>query len=257
MDGKIAAPAYVEEAVSFLQNSLSGMGTIFVGFSGGKDSIVVEKLMSLSGIPYETYHSFTGIDAPEVISFIRKHYPNCKFIRSKQSFWHYITTHNPPANFSRWCCKKLKKEPSARISLPLRVLGIRSEESNKRSKYPRLNLFKHYNQLHYYPVLEWKEWQIWEFIELYSLPYPDLYDQGFSRLGCIICPYHSSNNHDGHKMYRDRWPKHFDLFEKYCKIWYEKRKLQGREMYFDTPEEFISEWYRGNVRWYKKEGDNK
>lgn len=179
-------PDYVAEAVDFLRDKLHGKGNVYLGFSGGKDSIVTERLLSLSGLPYKTYHSFTGIDAPEVVKFIRENYPACNFVRPKQTFWHLITTHNPPANFSRWCCKKLKKEPSAKIQIPLRVLGQRAEESVKRSKYPRVNHFDKLNQTHHYPILDWKEWQVWEFIEQQGLKYPILYDCGFSRLGCIF-----------------------------------------------------------------------
>jgi len=246
--------AYVQEAVDFLKSELQGKGPILLRFSGGKDSIVSERLLSLSGLPYHTSHSFTGIDAPEVIQFIRKEYPRCVFVRPRQTFWHLITTKNPPANFSRWCCTELKKKPAGKIDMPLRVLGQRAEESTRRGKYPRINTFKKTGQIHHYPILGWKEWQVWEFIEEQGLKYPELYDCGFDRLGCVICPYHSSPTHDGHALYRDRWPKHFEMFEKQCTIWFHKRKAQGRDMFFSTPEEFIFEWYRGNVRWYKTEG---
>jgi len=65
----------IDEAIQFIRKSF-GNETAFVGFSGGKDSIVTEHLFKLSDVKYELYYSFTGLDAPEVIRFIRQNYPH-------------------------------------------------------------------------------------------------------------------------------------------------------------------------------------
>lgn len=39
------------------------------------------------------------------------------------------------------------------------------------------------------PIVDWTDEDVWEFIkEVAKVPYCELYDQGFSRLGCIGCP---------------------------------------------------------------------
>ena len=38
------------------------------------------------------------------------------------------------------------------------------------------------------PILEWTDNDIWDFIHKYKVPYCKLYDEGFSRLGCLFCP---------------------------------------------------------------------
>ncbi len=219
-----------------------------VCFSGGKDSIVTESLVKMADISYALNSTLTGIDPPEMIKFIRNHYPQCTFVRPHLSFWHLITTHNPPAGTGRgikWCCTKIKENPSNKIPIKNRILGIRKEESPARAKYGRINHIK--NQTHFYPIFDWKEWQIWEFIEKYNLPYPKLYDEGFDRIGCVVCP----NHHNRHAPYRARWPNHFKCFEKYVRIWWEKRQAQGRIMWYDTPEEFLNNWYAGKFYYYK------
>jgi hypothetical protein len=35
-------------------------------------------------------------------------------------------------------------------------------------------------------------------------------------------------------------------------LWFEKRQAQGRDMFFETAEEFIEQWYKGNIQWYKR-----
>lgn len=244
----------IKKSLDFIRENLSGKGTVFVGFSGGKDSIVTANLMKRSSVPYQLYYSATGIDAPEVVRFIKREYPECEFLKPNKTFWYSITTHNPPSKTSRWCCKKLKKEQSDKLNRPHKILGIRAEESIKRAKYKQMEAYyikQKLNHFHYYPILHWKEDDVWNYIDERKLPYPELYDWGLSRIGCVICPFHSNKSGKGHDFYKKRWPRYFKLFEKKCEQWFEKRKSQGRDMYFDTVEEFIENWYKGNVKWYK------
>lgn len=38
------------------------------------------------------------------------------------------------------------------------------------------------------PIIDWEEEDVWDFIKTYNIPYCKLYDEGFTRLGCIGCP---------------------------------------------------------------------
>ena len=53
------------------------------------------------------------------------------------------------------------------------------------------------------PIIDWTDDDVWEFIHEYEVPYCNLYDEGYKRLGCIGCP--MSNNA---KEELDRWPKY-------------------------------------------------
>lgn len=238
---------YEKEAIDYLRSNLLGVHSL-VRFSGGKDSICIEHLMKLSGLSYTLNSTLTGIDPPQVTRFIRQNYPECSFVRPRQSFWHLLTTHNPPGGTGRgikWCCTKIKENPSEVIPIAHRITGIRAEESTNRLNYERTSEVK--NQIHFLPIFHWKEWQVWEFIKKHNLPYPSLYDDGFDRIGCVICP-----NHQGHhELYRNKWPNHFQCFEKYVKIWWEKRVGQGRDMWHETVNDFLLDWYEGKFYYYK------
>lgn len=241
------------EAIEFIQDSIKDE-IAFVGFSGGKDSICIAELMKMSGVKYELYYSFTGLDAPEVVKFIRQEYPECKFLMPRFTFWRKLSVNVPPSDNIRWCCTSLKKESAWKLLHTKRIMGIRTEESWKRNRYGRVNHFEKLKHTHYYPIYNWPEWRVWEFIEEYNLKYPILYDWGFDRIGCIVCPFHSGKNGQLHKMYRDRWPKYFLRFERGIKELYNKRVSQGKHMHYSTPEKFLEAWYLNNcARWYKEE----
>ena len=240
-----------QEAVSFIQKSI-GDETAFVGMSGGKDSIVVEKLMKMSGVKYELYHSFTTIDAPEVVRFIRKNYPECKFLTTRKTFWQDLAVHVPPSDRLRWCCTSLKKESSWKLPHKKRIMGIRAEESPRRVSRGRINHIEKLDHTHYSPIFYWKEWQVWDFIDNNNLPYPKLYDWGFDRIGCIICPYHSEKTGKLHGMYKKYWPAYFKRWEKEISDLFTKRQNQGKTMHYATAKDFLNAWYLDDSsRWYK------
>ena len=62
------------------------------------------------------------------------------------------------------------------------------------------------------PIVDWTEEDVWEFIkEVAKVPYCELYDQGFTRLGCIGCPL---QGREGMLADFERWPKYKELYIK-------------------------------------------
>lgn len=231
-----------EIAIEFLRKHEPHEG-YFLGFSGGKDSVVLKELAIRSGVKFQSYYSATGIDAPEVVKFIKEHHPDVIFKHPKESFFALIPKKGYPNKWDRWCCDKIKKEQTKNIPLNKRLMGIRAEESMRRasrgiiSKLGKWTIYK--------PIFYWLEWEIWDFIELNHLPYCSLYDEGFHRLGCVVCPFISGKNLEKHKS---RWPKHYLAFEKAMR----KLLCEGKTKSITkiresgiTFEQFLSNWYHG------------
>lgn len=62
------------------------------------------------------------------------------------------------------------------------------------------------------PIVDWEDEDVWEFLnEVVKAPHCSLYDEGFTRLGCIGCPMQGRKG-----MLRDfeRWPKYKELYIK-------------------------------------------
>lgn len=231
----------VQEAIDFLREHEPHEGYV-LKFSGGKDSIVLYDIAKASGVKFSAFYNCTTIDPPEVTRFILKHYPEIKWIRPKRSFFDYVARVGPPTRVKRWCCSKMKHYVPKNISRHV-VLGVRAEESYKRKRREMINENKEVRTIDYYPLFFWTEADIWDYIESRGLPYPSLYDEGFSRLGCVVCPFICRSG--VLEMHRRRWSKHYELFEKAVTKFFESKKDWFRKQGINDVKEFLELWYAG------------
>jgi phosphoadenosine phosphosulfate reductase len=106
---------------------------------------------------------------------------------------------------------------------------------------------------HIKPIFDFKEYHVWDFIEGNGLKYPSLYDEGFSRIGCVICPFLCAANQKNINRNRDRWPTYYKTFEHAVCQWWHKRedrnggvsKKTGLPFADKTPQEYLEMWYHG------------
>ena len=195
-----------------------------VSFSGGKDSLVVLDL-TLSALRHRNVQAFflnTGIEFPQTVEYARKYCRdnNIELIEKEavSSFWDNVDTFGPPAKDFRWCCKICKLAPAnAAIEECLRhshvcitVDGKRRYESFSRAgiSTSETNPFVP-GQLNIFPIKNWKALEVWLYIYWRGLDYNPLYDMGFERVGCYLCPAALSAEYERlkelHPKLYDRW----------------------------------------------------
>lgn len=118
---------------------------IIVCYSGGKDSDVILRLAMdcLESSEFEVLHSVTTVDSPITNRYVNEIFAELKEkgieCRKKiplgkdgkpTNMWKLIAEKQiPPSRFHRYCCSVLKE---ASTPNRLAVLGVRSDESNKR-----------------------------------------------------------------------------------------------------------------------------
>ena len=195
----------------------------YLAFSGGKDSICIKVLADMAGVDYVACYNFTAIDPPPLVKFIREHHPDVKFIRPVESYFKAFLHKGFPMRFSRWCCELLKEGAGEGVI----VTGIRWAESNKRrarNMYEVCKTNKDKTFLH--PIIDWTKGDVWEFIRTNNLPYPDLYDKGWSRIGCLMCPLASPRNR---KRDMKAFPAYERAFRRLFRKLYTLRKEQGNK----------------------------
>ena len=88
----------------------------FLGFSGGKDSVVIKELARMSGVKFTAHYSETTIDPPELTRFIRSQHPDVEWIRPGRSFFRaFVETHGCPTrrcrSGPRRVCLPVVREP--------------------------------------------------------------------------------------------------------------------------------------------------
>ena len=212
-----------------------------LSFSGGKDSLVIYHLAKMAGIEFKAQYSPTSVDPPELIKFIKEKYPEVERLHYKKNpdgtsrtMW-YLLSHRamPPTRLCRYCCDELK-ERTGEIGDTI-ITGVRWEESNKRKGRKVVEFYK--GKIVLSPINDWSEDDVWEFIKTNNIPYCELYDKGFKRLGCIGCPL-SSNQKKELEMYPKYRENYIKAFEKMLKY----RESKGMTTEWKTGDDVMNWW---------------
>jgi phosphoadenosine phosphosulfate reductase len=186
----------VQTAIKLLRDNEPQDGKGYgLAFSGGKDSIVIKQLAIEAGVKFKAFYSQTTIDPPELVKYIREHHKDVEWLRNGGFFSLMISKGTPPNFRMRYCCAELKEQSIK--GYRARIIGVRASESIRRAKRwsERVDDYSA-SDCDYIicPIVRWTDADVWDFIRSRKLPYCELYDKGFKRLGCIACPMTSVKN---------------------------------------------------------------
>ena len=255
----------VQTAIDRLRNFEPPEG-YWLAFSGGKDSQCIYHLAKMAGVKFEAHYRVTSVDPPELVRFIRRQYPDVHFdIPHDKSgkpvtMWSLIASKTmPPTRMARYCCAQLKETAG---DGRLVVTGVRWSESARRKKerhlidsgkkegqytnYDNEDTRKMVEQCYLKrrttlnPIIDWSEEDVWEYLnDVAKVPHCELYDQGFTRLGCIGCPMQSPE-----AMLKDfaRWPKYRENYLRAFAPMLENAKERGRGENWDTVDDVMRWW---------------
>jgi len=217
-----------------------------VSFSGGKDSTVVSYLVRKALGVNKVLHIFgdTTLEYPDTHNYIDKFFRNNKGIplyenASKHTFFEMCKLIGPPSRINAWCCSVFKAAPIAtivnRVNGKHGVIsfeGIRKKESARRRN--RQNTYfskKIVHQLSAYPILEWKEIEVWLYILIKGLDFNDAYRRGFSRVGCLYCPNNIPYNE---YLIKNYYPKEARKWENFLLNYARKIGKENPTNYFSS-----------------------
>lgn len=190
-----------QEAISFIRRiAKEEESPVVVGFSGGKDSLaaylLVEKALDSSP---PLFFMDTGLELPETIEYIQS-FAEERDVRilgqeSGDQYWESIASFGPPARDFRWCCKILKLGPAATSiseqmgGSSLSFMGQRRLESFQRSIEPRVTSNPWVpGQTSANPIRNWNALEVWLYIFREKASFNPLYNRGYHRMGCFLCP---------------------------------------------------------------------
>lgn len=200
----------------------------FLAFSGGKDSQCLYHIAKEAGVKFEAHYSLTTLDPPELVYFIREHYPDVIIDRPRYTFLQLCEKKRMlPTRVARFCCAELKECAGEGTAT---LIGIRRAESRNRAKRNEVEISGHKfsgsldqfnrtqevedqcmarfgkrDKLMIAPIIEWSDKDVWDFIHDRNLAYCKLYDEGWKRIGCLFCPMARKAEQ---QMAKERYPKY-------------------------------------------------
>lgn len=255
----------VQTAIDRLRNFEPPEG-YYLAFSGGKDSQAIYHLAKQAGVKFDAHYNVTSVDPPELVRFIKRQYPDVHFDIPHDkngkpvTMWSLIASQTmPPTRVVRYCCAQLKETTGQGR---LVVTGVRWSESVRRkanrhlidsgkkegqyTNYDNEDTRKMVEQCYLKrrttlnPIIDWSEEDVWEYLnDVAKVPHCELYDQGFTRLGCIGCPMQQP---EGILENFEHWPKYRENYLRAFVPMLENAKKRGRGKCWDTVDDVMRWW---------------
>jgi len=87
------------------------------------------------------------------------------------------------------CCHIRKVEPLQRAikGKEIWISGVRKEHTANRQDKEFFEFDSNLNIIKFYPLLDFSEDEVWQYIKKNNIPYNKLYDQGYTSIGCDPC----------------------------------------------------------------------
>ncbi|MBI5555545.1 MAG: phosphoadenylyl-sulfate reductase [Elusimicrobia bacterium] len=189
-----SAPEIVRRAVDRF-----GSGEISLASSFGAEDQVLTDMLVKTGQKISVFTLDTGRlpqETYDVIEATRKHYqikievlfPETQAVEMMEKEFGPNLFYDSIGNRKK-CCGIRKVEPLKKRLATLKawICGLRREQSLTRQKVRVIEWDEAFGLIKINPLAEWREAQVWDYLNEYRVPYNLLHDQGYPSIGCAPC----------------------------------------------------------------------
>lgn len=248
----------VVQSIKLLQTTCKDRGVVEIAYSGGKDSDIILQLAKEAGISFKAIYKATTIDPAGTIAHARE--MGAEILFPKLTFFQLISKKGFPHRMRRFCCKELKEYKVSDTA----IIGIRKSESIKRCKRykepTQCRIFSKKEKVYQiYPILEWTDKNVEDFIKERKLKvHPLYYDEDGKfrverRLGCLGCPLQSVKSRRGFFLKNPRWLKAYinaynksgrnDVYERLVRDLFDVKIEDTKGLFPIDCDEFIKKYF--------------
>ncbi len=191
--------ARVAHAVALLREAAEDHGGRIVQASSlGVEGMVLTDMIARHQLPIAIATLDTGhlhAETLALIDRIEQHYGRTVevFRPRQEAVIQFVRRNGENAMFEsvdlrKGCCEVRKVEPMQRLlaGRSAWVTGLRREQSENRKSVPFFEIDAEGREK-FYPLADWTEADVWEYVKRHDVPYNELHDQWFPSIGCAPC----------------------------------------------------------------------
>ncbi|MCP4370429.1 MAG: phosphoadenosine phosphosulfate reductase family protein [Deltaproteobacteria bacterium] len=200
--------AFIKNAFPLLTPDEKNLPLVY--FSGGKESMVMHKILKNGKIKSQLLFASVGLDFPDDVEFIKGLAVDKEFlsgdpiyleIADKERAWKTLKEKGVLKVHDMWCRSELKY-PSRNKAVEtvygdreyIALEGSRKYENDFRRGHPMVNFisdikgYRNSKQVWLHPLAFWNGFDIWAYIFSHNVKINPLYYKGFHRTTCWMCP---------------------------------------------------------------------
>ena len=171
-----------------LISSFQVEGMVLLDMAHRLDPAVRVMTIDTGRLPEETYTLIDAVGRRYGIS-VEIVYPEQQDLRQLTE-QHGINPFYRSVALRLLCCNMRKVEPMKQAvgDLGAWISGLRRSQSGTRSGVSKIELdVTHKGKIKVSPLADWSQDQVWDYIKSRGVPYNELYDKGYTSIGCAPC----------------------------------------------------------------------
>ncbi|MCF6174589.1 MAG: phosphoadenylyl-sulfate reductase [Victivallaceae bacterium] len=186
-----------EEILQWIAFEMNGQ-VVFATGMGAEDQVIIDMIwrhkLAIPSITLDTGRLFNEthelIQATEerYNAAIKVFYPNSTALEAMVAA-HGINLFRNNVEQRKMCCQVRKIDPLKRALAPYSawICGLRRSQSVTRSDIEVVAWDEANQMIKINPLVDWNEYNVWDYIKEHDVPYSKLHDSGFPSIGCSCC----------------------------------------------------------------------